>query len=276
MRKLLGAILAVLTLAPAAAPAAEAVVVAATAPGYAPGQVIPDGTPIRLPEGAKALFLFGSGRTLSVNGPYEGTLDRLSAGGSVNRLNGFFEGNRFSNGELGAGRSLPPPGSKAAQAVRLAAEGRPEQAAAMLKPLADALAPLDLFLSSDRGLYPTYGDGERVRLVVQTNRDAHLYCTRRDERGHVMVVYPGTGGGTRVAGHTPVILSTERMPSLSFRGDQEVRCFATETDVSADLPAGGANRPLDSLEVDKLERTLDGIGPGRLVMAQVIVRVEPR
>src|SRR5689334_21649450 len=42
----------------AQAGAAEAVVVASTAPGYAQGQVVADGAVVKLPDGAGALFLF--------------------------------------------------------------------------------------------------------------------------------------------------------------------------------------------------------------------------
>ena len=80
MSKAMGAALALtlsslaiasLAVAPPAV-AAEAVVVASTAPGYAQGQLVPDGAPVSVPDGANALFLFANGRMVRVKGPFEG------------------------------------------------------------------------------------------------------------------------------------------------------------------------------------------------------------
>ena len=50
---------------------AEAVVVAATAPGYTAGQQL--GTdPITVPDGATLVFLLKTGQVVTVKGPYEG------------------------------------------------------------------------------------------------------------------------------------------------------------------------------------------------------------
>lgn len=85
----------------------QAIVVAATAPGLTIGQVIEDGAAVRMPEGSNALFLFSSGRTVTVKGPYEGPLDRLSSGKEAQgRLSGLFGAERFAQNELGAARNL--------------------------------------------------------------------------------------------------------------------------------------------------------------------------
>ena len=92
------------------AAADQAIVVAATAPGLTIGQVIEDGAAVRMPEGTNALFLFSSGRTVTVKGPYEGSLDRLSGGKEPqNRLSGLFGAERFSQNELGAARTSVHP-----------------------------------------------------------------------------------------------------------------------------------------------------------------------
>ena len=93
----------------------QAIVVAATAPGLTIGQVIEDGGAVRMPEGSNALFLFSSGRTVTVKGPYEGPLDRLSGGKEPqNRLTGLFGAERFAQNELGAARNVGPPKGRAA------------------------------------------------------------------------------------------------------------------------------------------------------------------
>ena len=97
------------------AAADQAIVVAATAPGLTIGQVIEDGAAVRMPEGTNALFLFSSGRTVTVKGPYEGSLDRLSGGKEPqNRLSGLFGAERFAQNELGAARTVGPPKGRSA------------------------------------------------------------------------------------------------------------------------------------------------------------------
>src|SRR5688572_8510847 len=99
------ALLALATAEPAAAD--QAVVVSATVPGLAVGQVIDGGAPVSLPEGTSALFLFASGRTVTVKGPYDGPLDRMSGGTpQQGRLAGLFGAERFSQTDLGAARAV--------------------------------------------------------------------------------------------------------------------------------------------------------------------------
>src|SRR5690349_19599658 len=98
----LGALfLASLSQAAPPAAAAEAVVVASTAPGYAAGQVISDGMAVRLPDGANALFLFATGRTVTVKGPYEGSLDKMAPAGTRSGADALASAGRLSQSELG-------------------------------------------------------------------------------------------------------------------------------------------------------------------------------
>jgi uncharacterized protein DUF4384 len=53
-----------------------AVLLASTAPGYAPGMVVAAGERLRLPEGAAITLLFRSGQMLRLRGPVETSLDR--------------------------------------------------------------------------------------------------------------------------------------------------------------------------------------------------------
>jgi hypothetical protein len=359
------------------AAADQAIVVAATAPGLTIGQVIEDGATIRMPEGANALFLFSSGRTVTVKGPYEGPLDRLSGGKEPrNRLTGLFGTERFAQNELGAARNVGPPkgpspadelpavdasvpgfwcvraghqphirrpadpafdtavlkpatgkpatiswdaaaatqpwpatlplndgaeiqvlsrdqshghslvirvvedgGDPGLLAVALIRAGCQRQAEMVLASIGEMMVPLDLYLSSERGLYPTYRAGEPVRLVLQTNRDAHLFCYLR-RRTDLIPIFPSPdSGGSLVRSHMPLTFPGERMPlplpASEPGGDSEVRCFASDRDLTADLPSGiQAFKPLGPDAVKKLEAMLDGLGQTRLVVAQIVLRVE--
>jgi len=363
-------------LAAAPAMAAEAVVVASTAPGYAQGQVVADGAAVTLPDGANALFLFANGRMVRVKGPFEGPLDKMPEGSSWNGVGSLVGGERFFQTDLGAARALSSPLQKGAEqaftidpgvagtqcvkagstpmlqkpsdpalvpatlrdnargttakvswdkassvpwpkeltvkdglelsvagadgrprhtlnlrvvegggegaglAVRLAGAGCSAQAAALLTPVRDAMAPLNLYLSTDRGLYPTYRAGDPVKLVLQTNRDAHVYCYLRNVRGQLTPIFPaGPSASSLVEGHQTLSMPGDRMP-MPLRageptGDQEVRCFAAGRDLGNDLPGRrDAFRPLSDQAALKLEQTLNSLRQTDLVMAQVILRVD--
>lgn len=64
----------VLIAAPARAADADAVLLASTAPGYAPGMAIAAADPLVVPDGATVTLLFRSGQMLRLRGPFEGTL----------------------------------------------------------------------------------------------------------------------------------------------------------------------------------------------------------
>jgi hypothetical protein len=76
----------------------------------------------------------------------------------------------------------------------------------------------------------------------------------------------------------PLTFPGERMPlTLSASepgGDSEVRCFAADHDLTADLSFIQAFKPLSQDAVKKLEDTLDGLHQTRLVVAQIVLRIE--
>lgn len=362
------------------AAAEQAVVVASTAPGYAQGQLVPDGAAVTVPDGANAMFLFANGRMLRIKGPFDGPLDRMPDASGWGGVGSLVGGERFFQTDLGAARAVGIPmqkgeeqvftldpgragtqcvksggtvllskpadpalipatlrednrgatatlrwdkgatvpwprelpmidgtavsvagpdgrvrhsmtlrvisaeGQGAELAVRLAGAGCAAQAAVLLDPVRDSMAPLNLYLATDRGLYPTYRSGESVTLVLQTNRDAHLYCYLRNTRGQLTPIYPPEpSASSLVEGHRTLTLAGDRMPvplraaerSGSLSADQEVRCFAAGRDLGADLPGRqDAFRPLSDEAAARLERTLASLKQTELVMAQVILRVE--
>lgn len=355
--------------------AADAVVVAATAPGYALGQVVPDGTVIHLPDGASVMFLLVTGQTVTVKGPYQGSLARPAAPSRAG-LESLFDGGGFREADLGGTRAAVPPlvwpadaplrvvpdrdgtycllpgwrvtlarpaagtetvlrsgaaeiriswpsgmaeqpwpeavlpldvggevratgaggvatlrfrrvtdgsgGDGAGWIAAMAFQGCAEQATASLARLRDASAPLDLYLGTDRGRFPTYRLGEAIRLVVQTNRDAYLTCYIRDARGRVIPLFPSSvSGGARVEGHRALTLPGRRLPLALTAGDppgdREVRCFAADQDISPLLPAefqAGGMTPLSDDTAAALHHALENLPQTRLVVTQIVVRVE--
>ncbi|PWC42409.1 DUF4384 domain-containing protein [Azospirillum sp. TSO22-1] len=362
IRLLSATAIAAVALGCATAARAEAVVVASTAPAYKLGQVVSDGSAVQVPDGASAVFLFSSGRTVRVRGPYEGDLDKAPerdarAGSSVKA------NDRFVQSDLGAARTLGNPldkaveraftidpavsgtycvkagsppalrrptqanpepivlqdvgrgvsanvtwagaavpwprelalsdgteirvsgaggaprtlrfrqvdaaaGGSAALAVRMAAAGCTSQAGLVLSSLRDATVPLDLYLSAERTSVRT---GEDVRLLLQTNRDAHVYCWLRNARAQLIPVFPAGSASAAVEGSAPRTLPLRAADSP---GDAEVRCVASSRDLDAELPGRSeAFRPLDDATVAALDRTLSRLRDADLASSQVVVRI---
>jgi hypothetical protein len=368
-RFLCAATIMALGCAAAASARAEAVVVSSTAPAYRLGQVVPDGQAIQLPDGASAMFLFASGRTLRVRGPFEGDLDKAPDKEARAGSSGLLGSERFMQSDLGAARAMgnpldkaveraftidpavsgtycvkagsPPvlrrpdePGltqivlqdvgrsasakvtwtgaasapwprelaladgteirvagpdgkprntlrfrqvdaasGSAALAVRMASAGCSGQAGAVLASLRDAVVPLDLYLSTDRGPMAAYRPGEEVRLMLQTNRDAHVYCFLRNARAQLIPIFPaGMGKTALVEGNAP--LSPQPMRAGDPPGDLEVRCLASSLNLDSELPGRAeAFRPLDEAAVAKIDRTLSRLRDTELASAQVFLRV---
>ncbi|TCZ63256.1 hypothetical protein [Roseicella aquatilis] len=125
----LAAIAAALLLACAApgpaAAADSAVVLSATAPGYAPGMVIGPADRLRLPEGASLTLLLRSGQMLKLRGPTETALDRVEparpdapALAEAFRLRGIDATAIGGTRAASAGRRLPRAGEVAVEIER--------------------------------------------------------------------------------------------------------------------------------------------------------------
>ncbi len=257
--RLAGAILLALgSLATAAGGArAEAVVVAATAPGYTVGQQL--GTdPIIVPDGASLVFLLKTGQVVTVKGPYEGP-PPAPAGDAGNRFDRLARLGGTDQAEIGGTRSL-----------------------SAIDDVARNL-PLDLYLATDRGRYPVYRPGEPIRLVLQTNRDAHTYCWLRDTHRRVVPLFPSTaaeaqplqGGLTlRLPGADQAGVAVE--PAFN---EAELRCMAGTAPLEPDLvqsflAAGG--RALPEPLAERLDAALVGSGDGTsrgVVLAQLVLKV---
>jgi hypothetical protein len=94
----------------AAAPGADDVVLlASTAPGYAPGMVVTATDPLHLPEGASMTLLFRSGQMLQMRGPFDGTLSSMHSPAdtdSVTTLAGVFRMQGVDATVIGGARAI--------------------------------------------------------------------------------------------------------------------------------------------------------------------------
>ena len=140
--------------------------------------------------------------------------------------------------------------------------------------------PLDIYVASDRGRYPSYRQGEPVELVVQTNHDAFVYCVLRDGRGQVLPLFPPQPAQAEVRNGVPLRLPSAASPFALRAGPSldgaEARCIASEHDLAAELPELAAARgpiPLTDATVAALDDALADPRQGRVVMAQIILRL---
>ena len=237
----------------------EAVVVAATAPGYKAGQQL-DTDPISVPDGASLVFLLRTGQVVTVKGPYDGPPPAPAAetGSRLDRLAGL---SGTDQSEIGGTRSL-----------------------AGIADLAREL-PLDLYLSTDRGRYPLYRQGEPIRLVLQTSHDAYTYCWLRGARKRVVPIFPSTAAETRpLAGGVTVTLPGSGEAAVAAEpalDEAELRCMAGTTPLDPDLVQSflnAAGRTLPGPVAERLDAAMMGLGGGTargVVLAQLVLKVAP-
>lgn len=165
----------------------------------------------------------------------------------------------------------------AALAVGMASAGCAGQIAAAMAALRDATVPLDLFLSADRSGGAAYRPGEDIRLLVQTDRDAHLYCYLRNARAQLIPIFPaGATMSARVAGNVPLSLAGDRMPLRAGDGpaDLEVRCIAASRNLDDEMPGrAAAFRPLTEEAAVQLDRAVSRLRETEVASAQLFLKV---
>lgn len=119
------------------------------------------------------------------------------------------------------------------------------------------IEPLKLALKSGSNA-KSFKRGEIYSLVVQPNRDAHVYCYLRDEMRKVQRFYPN-----RFAKDSFVSAATALQIPGSMRFQlvannkgvpESVACFATERDVLPELPATLKASDFENLPVASLEQ----------------------
>jgi hypothetical protein len=238
---------------------ADGVVIAATAPGYATGQQLGDG-PVTVPDGASLVFLVETGQVVTVKGPYDGP-PPAPKGDAAGRIGRLAKLGGTDQSRIGGTRSL-------ASVDDLARD-----------------VPLDLYVATDRGRYPTYRPGETLGLILQTNRDAYAYCWLRTGRGRVMPVFPSRPEDTgALRGGQTLRLTGDAQPGVTTGTEldgAQLRCMAAPEPLEPDLVQAFVASHARALSVPLAER-LDAaiIAHGRggkvpdVVLAQLALRVE--
>ena len=131
-------------------------------------------------------------------------------------------------------------------AFRLAQAGCLAQVGPYLREVGARATPFTLYLSTDRGQAPRYAIGEKVTLVMQVNRPAHLGCALI-RHGVASQLFPS--GWIELADHQELRVPGDRMAvevaATPPPGMGELRCNAVDASAQVDLPAVTAVGKLD-------------------------------
>ena len=158
------------------------------------------------------------------------------------------DGDRFGVAGLGGAtggvtltfRRLATPASDSAWIAQALLLGCVVQAGPALQQLRETNVAPALYLSSDRGRHPIYHSGENLRLLLQSNRDGHLYCVVRQTDGATVPIFPaGAMDDARIRGHVPFSIpgprSSIEMSIGPPSGTDEIRCYLSSGEIGSEL-----------------------------------------
>lgn len=146
-------------------------------------------------------------------------------------------------------RRLATPAPDSAWIAQASLLGCVAQAAPALQQLRETIVAPALYLSSDRGRHPIYHVGDSLRLVLQSNRDGHLYCLVKQSDGATVPIFPaGATDDRRIQGHVPLSIPSPRS-SIELRigppsGTDEVRCYLSGQDLGPEPASDVLDRRL--------------------------------
>ena len=146
----------------------------------------------------------------------------------------------------------------------------------------DGFGPIRFLLTSDRGDSPAYTVGDKLLMLIQTDRDAWLYCFYRQSDGGWLRIFPNTYfGKARIEGGRLHTIPGEDFPfDLVFAepaGVDLVKCFAAGEDLAGRLPEAlreTSSAPLPPGMDSRLPtafRNLDGVA---LTEMSLVITVE--
>jgi hypothetical protein len=142
--------------------------------------------------------------------------------------------------------------------------------------------PLGLVLESTRGRNPVFKVGDTMELLISTSESSHLNCFYNNAEGVVIKIFPNNGHkNDRIPGGSLVRIPNEEMPFKFIMsapiGNEQIKCFATDQNVSQRLPVeiGQWNlRPIPSNIVNKLGEIYNELSGVRLSQATMNITVE--
>ena len=112
--------------------------------------------------------------------------------------------------------------------------------------------------AGESGAAHRFKPGERVRLLVTTSHDAHVYCYLQDEARRILRFYPNRfSKSALVRADAPLEIPGKMRFEIVANARnvaETVACFASERDVMAQLPAAVVGTDIASLRVTSLDQ----------------------
>lgn len=204
-------------------------------------------------------------------GPISGTLDR-STRSAIGRY-------QAGNGLIANGR-IDYDLYKRLISEDLALGQRPAPVTEAPKEAASPL-PLQVSMTTPKGVKPTYRVRESLAMTVTTSRDAYLYCYYSDAKGTVARIFPNKfAPDSYVAANRPTAIPGKKSRfGIVFDkpgASEEVLCLASEREIGLRLPDALKQKdlaPLPVASLDDVAAAYRKAGPGRTADARLPIKV---
>lgn len=144
---------------------------------------------------------------------------------------------------------------------------------------------LSLILSAGDDEEPVFGFGDHLEFTIELSRDAWLNCFYYQADGKVVQLYPNPFVEEifRFEADTVYEMPSEEFFPFRLRfappaGEEAVVCFASEDDLTEDLPEvmrGNSTEPLPPIYAVDIARIFHAVGGEELAVDELVFRVEP-
>jgi curli biogenesis system outer membrane secretion channel CsgG len=142
--------------------------------------------------------------------------------------------------------------------------------------------PLQISMTTPRGISPVYRVKETLKMTVKTSRDAYVYCYYRDARGTIARVFPNKFNPDPyvIAGRSVSIPGEKARFGIVFdrpNAQEKVLCVASHRELGLKLPDGLRKKDLAPLPVSSLDEVVSAyqkLDSGRVAQANLSIRVE--
>jgi hypothetical protein len=150
----------------------------------------------------------------------------------------------------------------------------------------DEAGAIDLYLSTSHGEDPVYRVGDNIELVMEASQDAWLYCFYRQANGETIQILPNaymsqSRDVPTVRADIVTVIPDARIFPFQFEvteplGAEIVKCFATNRDITRQLPESFRGESLDPIPtslVQQMSRLVRAASDAEVTEASVVITV---
>jgi TolB-like protein len=150
----------------------------------------------------------------------------------------------------------------------------------------DEAGAIDLYLSTSHGEDPVYRVGDNIELVMRSSQDAWLYCFYRQANGETIQILPNAYMSQSrdlptLRADRETVIPDARIFPFAFEvteplGAEIVKCFATNRDITRQLPESFRGESLDPISpslVQQMSRLVRRSSDAEVTEASVVITV---